>query len=486
MVLPPPSRPESSIAEWKPKLKGYPHFDAMLTPSEGIALATDLQRVRRHAFFPFIRYRQRWTRFAEKGQAGKVKERPIRYAARADAFIFSYYRHLLAEAYERRLEKRGLSACVLAYRRIAGEAGGKCNIHFAQDAFLEIRRFGNCCVIALDISSFFESLDHERLKRAWADLLGADRLPADHFKVFEAITSYAVVDRDALYERLGYFGVVATSRKGLPIRGLLRPKNAIPRKVCSNAEFRRAIAGGGGSPTLVRKNKKPYGIPQGAPISDLLANLYLLEFDEAVCERAKSVGGTYYRYSDDILIVAPIPVAEATELEGWVQTKIREFGRKLRIKPEKCALFEFQGTGADQTWTRASGEQGRNGLEYLGFRYDGRRVYLRDSTLSAFQRKVVGSAKRAASAAAKRYPTRTAADICSAFNTDGFMQRYGRVEDFEEKAHDVRHWTFWTYVTRATHVLGRLGRPIHRQMKGQREFIRVAVEQAICAAVNRR
>ncbi|MBE7184522.1 MAG: reverse transcriptase [Methylobacterium mesophilicum] len=467
---------------WKPKLKGYPHFDNLMSVKEGEALAADPVAVARHAFYPFIRYYQRWTRFAEKGKQGEVKKRPIRYAARADAFIYSYYRHLLAEAYEQRLSERGLGDTVLAYRRLMGAKGGKCNIDFALDAVLDIRAYGTCCVVALDISKFFESLDHEKLKAAWADLLGLPELPPDHYSVFRAMTRYSVIDRELLYERLGYFGVVGMTRKGLPIKGLLQPAKAIPRKVCSNAEFRDAIVGGGGKPTLVRKNQRPYGIPQGAPISDLLANLYLLRFDEEVRARVTYLGGKYYRYSDDILLIVPIPVSDATDLETWVQSKIREFGAKLKIKPSKCALFRFEGNGGDQTFTRISGAQGRNGLEYLGFRYNGRGIYLRDSTLSAFQRKVVGSARRAAFAAVRRYPNKSAADIIALFDTERFVQRYGRVEDFEVKAHDVRKWTFWTYVTRAAAILGPLGSPIRRQMRTKRKFIEAAVEKAIVEA----
>ena len=35
-----------------------------------------------------------------EGREGDVKERPIRYAARSDAYILSYYRHLLSGRYE--------------------------------------------------------------------------------------------------------------------------------------------------------------------------------------------------------------------------------------------------------------------------------------------------------------------------------------------------------------------------------------------------
>jgi len=100
---------------------------------------------------------------------------------------------------------------------------GKCNIHFARDAFQNIRDLGSCCAIAIDISSYFESLNHERLKSLWCRLLAVDRLPPDHFAVFTNITKYRVVDRTKAYERLGHFGEKSKSKGGLPINGYKRP-----------------------------------------------------------------------------------------------------------------------------------------------------------------------------------------------------------------------------------------------------------------------
>src|ERR1700690_949945 len=110
-------------------LKSYPHFDRSLSIEQATALANDSPRVAKNAFYPFIRYINRWKRFAKKGGDRKPKERPIRYAARADAYIFSRYRHLLSGIYEGLLFTNKIDKCVIAYRRIRDETGkGKCNI----------------------------------------------------------------------------------------------------------------------------------------------------------------------------------------------------------------------------------------------------------------------------------------------------------------------------------------------------------------------
>lgn len=481
------------MGEWRirPKrdLKNYPHFDAVISAEEAEALANDPERVAKHSFYPFLLYTKHWTRFAKKGKTGKAKDRPIRYAARRDAYIFARYRHALSEAYEAELERLGLNSCVLAYRRIPVETGdgGKCNIHFARDAILKVRELGVCSVLALDISSYFESLDHAKLNALWCRMLGVNRLPDDHFRVFKAITQYAVVDKQQVYERLGHFGEKVHPRTGKPINGYLTPFRNIPRQLCHGSEFRDKIAGGrNGQKFLIKRNFKPYGIPQGAPISDLLANLYLIDFDYTVSCLVGGVGGAYFRYSDDILIAVPGGAAEGMKWLADVQQLIREYGKKLVIKPEKSSVYVFTRSGTDQQFQRLYGTQGANGLEYLGFRYDGRHVYLRDSTLSGLWRKVTFAARRDANIYARKHPGKGAAELHLTFNYERLVKVFGRVEDFEEKAEDYRHWTFWTYARRAAEIFGPLGKAIFRQLRGHSTLVRTRAREEIDRAVARR
>ena len=257
------------------KLKQYPHFDKPLSIREAVALASDPQRVRSHGFFPFIRFENRWTRFRREGEDRKKKIRFLRYAARADSYIYSCYRHILSERYEEILKKEQLTESVIAYRKIAvggGRRGGKSNIHFSKEAFDFITSTDRCCAITLDISSYFDCIDHRRLKDTWGRLLAVPRLPEDHFQVYKSITSYAEVERDALYARLGYL-----KRNKFGGAEYTLPKRMMPRQLCSPADFRLKVANDGPhGPKLILKNKERFGIPQGAAISDLLANAYLL------------------------------------------------------------------------------------------------------------------------------------------------------------------------------------------------------------------
>lgn len=181
---------------WSASVRRYPHFDPVISDADAEAVATDPVLVTTHTFYPFLKYEEGWNAYAEKGKTGKRKDRPIRFAARLDSCIFSYYRHLLSVPYEARLYAEGLDGSVIAYRRIpkVNGRGGQSNIDFALSAVEAVRLQGDCCTIALDISSFFETLDHDRLRKVWAELLGVSRLPNDHFQVFQAITRYAHVD----------------------------------------------------------------------------------------------------------------------------------------------------------------------------------------------------------------------------------------------------------------------------------------------------
>lgn len=310
-------------------------------------------------------------------------------------------------------------------------------------------------------------------------MLKVERLPADHFQVFKAITRYAVVDRQTAYEALGYYGEKRTSKIGSPIKGYLTAHNKMPKKICTGREFRELIK------KHIQVHYQPYGIPQGAPISDLLANLYMIDFDCKVLEWVTHVRGTYFRYSDDIILIVPEGSIDHSCFFELFRSLLSDFDTRLTIKTEKSAVFVFRKSeGDDQTVHHAFGTQGRNGLEYLGFRYQGEKVYLRDSTLSNLHRKISSAARRAANA--RRYPDKDALQLTSLFNYQLFVKKFGRVEDFFEKGHEYHNWTFWTYAKRAIDVMFPLGRPIQNQLRKLRQHIRYRIDTELERAVTRR
>jgi hypothetical protein len=87
---------------------------------------------------------------------------------------------------------------------------------------------------------------------------------------------------------------------------------------------------------------------------------------------------------------------------------------------------------------------------------------------------------------AKRYPNRSAGQLKESYDYDAFVSRFGRVEGFKELHDDYRKWTFWTYAQRAASTMGKLGAPISRQLRKQRDIIRAKLDSEFERAVERR
>lgn len=468
-------------------LKNYPHFDAPLSKKEIQALVSNPERVASNRFFPLLSYLDEWQPY-RSGVGGKPqkKTRPIRYASRRDAYIFAQYRKILLEKYEAKLASLGISECPIAYRQVAkapNSQSGKCNIDFAKDAFDEVKSLGNCVAIALDIKGYFDNLDHGMIKDLWLELLDLDRLPRDHFSVFKNITEYRFVDQKDLYRRLGYIAKQKIGKYEIEKYTILYSE--MPKQLCAPREFREKVCGGDPKfPSLVQKNPNNFGIPQGAPISDLIANFYLMHFDKAVFEYVKARGGRYMRYSDDILLILPGGISEAQSARKFVGDEIRKYGEKLEIKDKKTCIVQFMLSSGELKFKHIEGPQGKNGLEYLGFCFDGKRVRVRNSTISRFYRKVAIAARKEAFRHKQNSGLTDVQDLLDSFNFSLLSQRFTRVKRTAFLSDDVRTWTFWTYLKRAAKAFGDDGQEILKQASGYRRFVSLRVEQALIDALS--
>lgn len=334
--------------------------------------------------------------------------------------------------------------------------------------------------MALDIKGYFESLCHQRIKRIWRDLLGVDELPPDHYAVFKNITHYRFVDQKAVYRRLGYLGPV--QRGNFIVEGYTRPYREMDKQICSNEDFRNKICGDDPAfSNLVQRNELPHGVPQGAPISDLIANFYLMDFDVKMNAYARQRGGVYMRYSDDILLIVPGGKNEATAATAFAMEEIKNHGDALVIKESKTCVVRFERDGERLKFEHVTGPQGKNGLEYLGFRYDGRKVYVRDSTMSRLYRKVTNAAKRDGTRHVLDNPGASAASLIGNFNYSLFSQRFSRVKK-GDLTDDYKSWTFYSYLKRSVQTFGVKGDRILPQARNFKQTMRSRVEKAIIRA----
>ncbi len=371
--------------------KGYTHFDSKISGKRHEAFVRSYvmnpTSVGKHAFYPLIHRTIKQRRFKNVKDASgdfrrahqywsngelksTAKSREIYYAAHLDSQIYSYYaQEVLARRYELLLSANPpLSACICAYRRIPSAQKGrnKYNVHFAKEVFDFIKSTDECVAFAFDVSQFFDSLNHDYLKKAWCGLMNCARLPQDHFNIYKSLTKFSFVEFSAILHEFGIQHENELRRDSI-------------RTFCNtSSEFRNRIRGKG----LIKMN--PFrnargiviGIPQGTALSAFLANLYLLEFDKKLFDVVVSThGGLYRRYSDDIVVVCP--QKSAAEIEALVLASIRDF--HLKIQPDKTEKSTFKKNGMGTLLADKP-------FRYLGFEFDGNRVLLKSSSVAKFYR----------------------------------------------------------------------------------------------------
>ncbi|MBS7821459.1 group II intron reverse transcriptase domain-containing protein [Wohlfahrtiimonas chitiniclastica] len=334
--------------EWFKK-RSYLHFDEKVGPKIAEKIVTNPQKVSQHSFYPMLRYNSISTKIKKDAQTGKLikekKPREITYSSHIDAHIYSYYGKILERAYEQQLSKLQISECVLAFRKL-----GKSNIDFSYEAFNEINKISTCHVVALDISGFFNNLDHTHLKDIWARILNEASLPSDHYSIYKSLTKYSYCKVDDIYEEFK-----------------ISPNNPWyqRQRICSPIEFRNRVRKKG----LITIHKDTKGIPQGTAISALLSNIFMLDFDVQMHKLMTEYNGSYRRYCDDMLFIYP-PTQDIIDVEKFVSQEIASYS--LSINNDKTEKRFFQNGISDKP------------LQYLGFTYDGTKILLRSAALAKF------------------------------------------------------------------------------------------------------
>jgi hypothetical protein len=419
------------------KNRGYLH----ITPQINVHIKRDEifgklhneKYIAKHAFYPLLhsvikvrRYKIVDNKIRKRAHSfnGKQtsKERPLHYATHIDALIFGYYGEILQKKYELLLSKnRNLSECITAYRKIEDPDNlgkFKSTINFANEVFQEIkgRSEYECSVLKFDIEKFFSSINHETLKRSWIDLLELDTLPNDHYNVFKASTKFSYILRDDL--RLRSDHKERRSRFDEKRLAEIR-KKGIVSFFESDKEFREKIKNGEikvHKYPFRDKENNPMGIPQGLPISALLANLYLLSFDKKVLDEVVGRFDAFYRrYSDDIIIISK--PKDSIQIENYIINLIRE--SKVEISKEKTESFLFK-----RTLTKSGEEQlcsyklcddsviERFPFTYLGFEFNGTQTLIKSANLAKFYRRMIVAVKRKAKRAITVFNNNPNQPIC--------------------------------------------------------------------------
>jgi Reverse transcriptase (RNA-dependent DNA polymerase) len=399
---------KNSTKDWF-QIKNYPHLTPKLSFKNRGWVETYVSnkgKISTHTFFPLIHrevVQRRYKKFMEinlstrshydySKNKSSAKIRHIYYATHLDAQIHSYYaKMLLSPLYESLLASEGkISECICAYRFVEtnnSSKKGKSNIHFANDVFEIIRKNKECIVLSFDIEEFFDSLNHEHLKKCWCNLLNQDLLPSDHYNLYKSLTNFSFVEETVLLRENSLFHMKDNGFK------LRKELNKI-ESFCKNIQYYRdSVCGTNNHQKKSMVNSHPFryknrepdfkenlrkGIPQGTAMSAFLANLYMFDFDKVVFTEVENHNGLYRRYSDDIIIICPNNIEIANKIKSVIINEIIKY--HLVINEAKTEICTFSNTENKITCDKP--------LRYLGFEFDGTYTRLKSTSLAKYYRRM--------------------------------------------------------------------------------------------------
>ena len=417
--------------------KYYAHFDARTDIKKAANLVTDAEWVSHHGFYPLIHYKKDCSKYSRKGI--KQKERNICYAAHLDRCILQYYCHVMNERYNTRIRNLGIEDVPVAYRSDLG----KNNIHLAKLAFDYIKSSPNAYVMIGDFTGFFDNLDHQYLKQQWCNLLGVDQLPPDHYRIFKNITRYSTWELDDLLEL-----------NGLPMTRVGRKKLNSQYTVLTKEQYKKYRS-------HIKKHTDSFGIPQGSPISALLANVYMMDVDRKIKDIVEQCSGLYMRYSDDFIIVIPLDEAAARTAIFSIN-HIIEDTPGLTLEPQKTQIYKtdlpyIENIGGT---ILENADGSKNVINFLGFTFNGVTTTLRSKTVSKYYYRMY----------------RKAHAIAENPDQKGKKYLYKKYSERGAKPNGKDKGNFFTYVHRAEHVFGDI-EEIQKPVKNHMAKIRRALKK---------
>lgn len=393
-------------------IKKYPQLDPFFDFKNNsdqikkLVSDTNLKAISNHPFLPFVKILTKTPRFryqeTEQQFALDTKIRPIAFASHFDTYIYGFYAFALNEKYQEYITSKKFDDCILAYRT---DLDGKCNIQFAKEVFdivqQRIKNNKSCSAIAIDITGYFDNIDHSILKEKWHKILGLPVLPIDQYKVFRSLTKYSYLNKNSILKHFQ----INLDKYDKHWQSLL---DLIPDSIAGST-FKEKF-------NLLRKRKlvvtnkekinktdctiEHRGIPQGSAMSAVLSNIYLIDFDNWLKEQSIKLDFTYRRYCDDIIIICN--TSDATDINKKLVEEIEKY--KVTIQSKKTELIEFKANSKgvirafnkskiiknNATINSQNEQQYYKNLQYLGFEFNGQNIYIRPGSISRYFRKMKG------------------------------------------------------------------------------------------------
>ena len=483
------------------KLKRYPHIGLPILNErreDVMNFIYNKVNIAHYAFLPLIRREQITHRYkmCDDGKKRKRKKsRNISYASHLDSLIYSFYSFQLGKKYENYLAENKLCESIIAYRAVPRKNfGSKCNIDFAKESFAFINekaQSGALGVIVSDITSFFDNLDHRLLKYAWKKICQKESLDDDEYNVFKNVTRFSYVYDKELFNLFKDEMVCVTKHtnkyKHKKIKRLryCRDKNVVA--FCERKDIRQIREKGLIIPNRT-KDGISKGIPQGLPISAVLANIYMCDFDCTINAYIESIGGMYRRYSDDVLVVCPYEKVQ--ECKEMLKNEIEKV--KLEISENKTKTFYVHKEGDAEVKVECNGKD--SVIEYLGFAYNGRNIRIKNKGLSHYYLRMNKSIRRMIYHAThkndKTYGFLFQNQLLKRYTPTGskrhkiWIRRQGSKEFYNSKRYS--YGNFWTYANKAATIckddairkqLKRNKAILHKKIKLAKEVVRRRIEQ---------
>ena len=336
--------------------KPYAHFDLRVSLSMPSIrkYVMDRTKIVTHSFYPFIHFEKKNSRYGKKGPK---KPRELYYCSHLDRCVYQRYAFLLNYQYSIWACENNIDDVAIAYR----DNLGKNNIDFAKDAFDAIRSFPQCFILVGDFTNFFDNLEHQYLKKMMCEVLGVERLPQDYFSVFKNITRFSSWD---------WKDIVKAAGENIAERGVRKKINS-KETVLTKEQFQK-------NKKDIKKNIFGVGVPQGAPISAVLSNIYMIKFDKDIKRYVICKGGIYMRYSDDFIIVLPYERdAEIADFTSYIFSYVESMKGLIDLQKEKTSCYTYK----DEVIYE--GDQ-PSSINYLGFLFDGKSIRIRPRAITKY------------------------------------------------------------------------------------------------------